>query len=99
MDELEIVYRKSEELVEREIEGELIIVPLTSGIADMEDELYTLNPVGRDVWERLNAKRSVGNIVEELLELYQGEKEEIRADVLGFLAELKKRRMIEEVKD
>ena len=36
-------YSPSEYIVARKIEGELIIVPLVSGIGDMEDELYTLN--------------------------------------------------------
>ena len=37
------IYMRSEEIVAREIEGELIVVPLTAGIGDMEDELYSLN--------------------------------------------------------
>ena len=38
---LEAAYAPSEDVVAREIEGELIIVPLVAGIGDMEDELYT----------------------------------------------------------
>jgi hypothetical protein len=33
-------YQPSDEIVAREIEGELIIVPLTAGIGNLEDELY-----------------------------------------------------------
>ena len=40
------VYAPSEDIVAREIEGEIIIVPLVAGIGDMEDELYTLNETG-----------------------------------------------------
>jgi len=40
----------SEDVVSREIEGELIIVPIASGIGDMDDELYTLNDPGRAIW-------------------------------------------------
>jgi len=36
------IYLPSEKIVAREIEGELIIVPLVSGVGDMEDELFTL---------------------------------------------------------
>ena len=46
MNRLERIYAKSQHLVEREIEGEIIIVPLTSGIGDLEDELFSLNQVG-----------------------------------------------------
>ena len=96
MDKLERIYAKSRDLVEREIEGEIIIVPLTSGIGDLEDELFSLNKVGKDVWARIDGKKPVRNIVEELLELYQGDREKLTTDVLGFLDELEKRKLIVE---
>jgi hypothetical protein len=37
---LDAAYVPSEDVVAREIEGELIIVPLAAGIGDMEDELF-----------------------------------------------------------
>jgi len=96
MDKLEIIYTKSQDLVEREIEGELIIVPLTSGIGDLEDELFSLNEIGRDVWARIDGKRRVSQIVKELEVIYDIERKKIIADVLGFLAELAKRKLIVE---
>ena len=48
--ELAGVFSPSDEIVSREIEGEIIIVPLTSGMGDMEDELFTLNETGRAMW-------------------------------------------------
>jgi len=35
MNKLERIYARSQDLVEREIEGEIIIVPLTSGIGEI----------------------------------------------------------------
>jgi len=96
MDKLGIIYVRSHDLVEREIEGELIIVPLTSGIGDLEDELFSLNEIGRDVWARIDGKRRVSQIVKELEKIYEVEREKITADVLGFLAELAKRKLIVE---
>ena len=96
MNRLERIYAKSKDLVEREIEGEIIIVPLTSGIGDLEDELFSLNEVGRDVWARIDGKRCVSEIVNELEEIYEIEREKIAADVLGFLGELEKRKLIVE---
>ncbi len=96
MDELERIYAKSQDLVEREIEGELIIVPLTSGIGDLEDELFSLNEIGKDVWARIDGKRCVSEIVKELEEIYQAEQKKLTTDVLGFLEELKKRKLIVE---
>ena len=57
---MDAVYAPSEDVVAREIEGELIIVPLVAGIGDMEDELYTLNETGRAIWDRLDGKTQPG---------------------------------------
>lgn len=97
MDELKRIYAKSEDVVEREIDGEIIIVPVTSGIGDLEEELFSLNDVGKDIWVRLDGKKDVAKIIEELFEIYEGEKGTITADVLAFLEELKKRNIINEV--
>ncbi|MFQ6066731.1 MAG: PqqD family protein [bacterium] len=93
---LERIYAKSCDLVEREIEGEIIIVPLTSGIGDLEDELFSLNKVGRDVWARIDGKKPVRAIVEELFEIYEQDRERLTADVLGFLEELEERKLVVE---
>jgi len=47
--DLDAVYLPSEDIVAREIEGEIVIIPLVSGIGDMEDELYTLNETARAI--------------------------------------------------
>jgi len=96
MDKLERIYGKSRDLVEREIEGEVIIVPLTSGIGDLEDELFSLNKVGKDVWARIDGKKRLFEIVEELKEIYEADREKLTTDILGFLAELEKRNLIVE---
>jgi hypothetical protein len=84
----------SEDVVAREIEGELVIVPLTSGIGDMEDELYTLNDSGKAIWDRLDGKRSLANIIDELIAEYDVERNEIEVDVIGLVNELVKRKML-----
>ena len=93
MHKLETIYAKSRELVEREIEGEIIIVPLTSGIGDLEDELFSLNKVGRDVWARIDGKKCVSEIVKELEKIYKVGREKLTTDVRGFLEELEKRKL------
>lgn len=91
------VYSLTENVVAREIEGELILVPLTSGIADLEDDLFTLNETGKVIWEKLDGQRSVQSIIEDLSEIYE-DATEIEEDVKGFLTELLKRKIIVETK-
>ena len=90
-------YAPSEDIVAREIEGELIIVPLVAGIGDMEDELYTLNETGRAIWDKLDGQRSLGDVVRDLAAEYEAPSEEIEKDVKGLVEELLRRRMIAEV--
>jgi predicted deacylase len=89
------VYRPSDDLVAREIDGELVIVPIAAGIGDLEDELYTLNDTARAVWGRLDGRRTVDAVVDELSREYPGSTaEEIGGDVVGLLEELLRRRMV-----
>jgi hypothetical protein len=90
-------YHPSEDVVARQIEGELILVPLTSDGGSLEDELYTLNETGRAIWERLDGKKSLGDVTAELSKEFDTPPEEIERDVLGFTAELLRRKMLVEV--
>jgi len=94
--DLEKIYIPSEDVVAREIEGELIIVPLVAGIGDMEDELFTLNETGKAIWRRLNGKNSLELVIEDLNLEYDVDPAVIENDVLGLVNELVKRRMLVE---
>ena len=83
----DMVYGVSDDVVAREIEGEIIIVPLVAGIGDLEDELFTLNETGKAIWDRLDGRRSLNDVIAELAVEYQAEPEEIENDVLGLTQE------------
>ena len=91
---MEAAYIPSEDVVAREIEGELIIVPLAAGIGDLEDELYTLNETGKALWARLDGKRTLREIARGLAEEYEAPPGEIEKDVRGLVQELVRRRML-----
>ena len=93
---LDGVYLPSEDIVAREIEGELIIVPLVSGIGDMEDELYSLNDTGKEIWRLLDGKNSLQDVVRLLSDQFDAAPGEIEADVVGLAGELYRRRMLVE---
>lgn len=92
------IYVSSEDIVAREIEGELIIVPLVSGIADMEEELFTLNETGREIWRRLDGKRKLEDIVKELSTEYNIPPVQIAKDTVGLVEELVRRGILVEVR-
>lgn len=94
--DLDKVYLPSQDVVAREIEGELILVPLAAGMGDSDDELYTLNETGRAIWALLDGKRSLAGLSQTLAAEYDAPLGEIEADVLGLVAELARRRMLVE---
>jgi hypothetical protein len=95
--DINAIYAVSEDVVAREIEGEIIIVPLVAGIGDMEDELYTLNETGQAIWKKLNGKKPLRDIIEELAAEYEAAEDVIQGDVTGLLDELLRRKMIAKV--
>ncbi|MBM3313509.1 PqqD family protein [candidate division WOR-3 bacterium] len=91
---LDQVYMPSEDIVAREIEGELIIVPLVAGIGDMEDELYSLNDTGKDIWRRLDGRSTLDEVARVLADEYSAEPGEVEKDVVGLVGELVRRKML-----
>lgn len=91
---LDAIYTLSDDVVAREIEGETIIVPLVSGIGDMEDELFTLNETGRAIWEKLDGKKHLKKVVEDLSAEFEASPKKIEKDVIGFVEELLMRRIL-----
>ena len=91
---LEQVYAISEDVVVREIEDELIIVPIATGIGDMEDELYTMNETGKAILLKIDGEKSLAHISQELSQTYDAPIDQNQEDVLGLVGELIKRRML-----
>jgi hypothetical protein len=81
----------SEDVVAREIEGEVIIVPLVSGIGDEDDELYTLNPTGQAIWQKLDGQRTLKDVAALLAGEFDAPLPELENDVLGFASVMVRR--------
>jgi hypothetical protein len=94
---LETTYAPSEEIVAREVAGELVIVPLTAEVGDLEDALYSLNETGRAIWDRLDGAKSLRDVAAELAQAYDAPRQEIERDVIGLVDELLSRSMLIEV--
>ncbi len=87
-------YAPSEDVVAREIEGEIVIIPLVADIGDIEDELYTLNETGQAIWRKLDGSRPLRQVAAELVDEFDASSEAIEQDVLGLVRELVSRRMV-----
>ena len=93
---MDMILSHSTDVVSREIDGALIIVPLTAGVGDMEDDLFSMNESGTEIWNMLDGKKTLQEVVDVLVEQYQAARGEIAQDVAGIVMELLERRMLVE---
>ncbi len=84
----------SDDVVAREIEGEIVIVPLVAGVGDAGDELYTLNETGAAVWQALDGRRSLREVVLAVCDEFEVPPAQAAEDVLGLVAELLRRGIV-----
>lgn len=78
----------SEDIVAREIEGDIVIIPLVAGIGNADDELYTLNESAQAIWKYLDGQRNVAEVLAALQVEYQVDPDELEKDLLGFIDEM-----------
>jgi len=92
-------YTPSGDVVAREIAGEVVIVPLVAGIGETDDDLFTVNNTGREIWRRLDGTTTLREVADDLQARFEAPREVIEKDVQGFIDELLQRRMVAEVAD
>ena len=80
-------YVRNRDVVSRQIEGELVIVPIRRGVGDL-NSLYTLNPVGSVLWEFMNECHTVGEMVERVCEEFEVTTGQAKQDIREFLSSL-----------
>lgn len=93
---IDTVYRKKEKVIARNIAGEDLLVPVRGSLADMQ-KLFVLEGVGEFIWENLDGRKTVKDILGDLLGSFDGEREQVEKDLVEFVAGLKEADLIEEV--
>jgi hypothetical protein len=86
---LESILSQSTSIVTRKTGNEYVLVPITNNIADM-NSVYTLNETGAFIWEHIDGKRSVEEIIDELTNEYNIDKQNAESDVLTFIDNMSK---------
>lgn len=77
------------DFVLRDIAGDLLLVPAGKAALDLNGML-TLNEVGAEIWRMLPEVADEEELIAKLLEIYEVEEPELRADVTDFLNALRK---------
>lgn len=90
------VYVKNSDVVSREIVDETILVPIKGNMADMQC-IFSLESVGAFLWDRLDGKNNVADLLKLVLEEFDVEPEEARADIDEFIGQLSRAGLITRV--
>ena len=90
------VFERSSSLVTRELGGEKIIVPVRGRVGDL-NSIYTLNAVANDIWELLDGKRSVADIIRQRGDEFEVEEEQLTADVTRVLQEMQQEGLVRQL--
>jgi hypothetical protein len=80
-------YTKNSDLVTRNVAGETIIVPVKNNVGDL-NSIYTLNEIGTLIWDLIDGKNSVNQIVIVVHNAYEVTLERAKKDTIEFLNSL-----------
>ena len=87
--DVEIRPRRKDQVIARPGEQELMLLDVESGC------YFTLNEVGRRIWELCDGASTVAEIVSAVAAEYEAPPETVRADVFELLTELERERLLE----
>jgi methyltransferase-like protein len=87
--DLKSVYKHSPSVVTRKTGNEYVLVPIANDIADM-NSVYTLNETGAFIWEQIDGKRCVKDLIEALVNEYDIDEKTASQDLLSFFTEMRK---------
>jgi hypothetical protein len=90
------VYRRSEDLAIRSIDGDTVLMPVLSS-GSGPDKIFVLNETGSVIWRVLAEPSRFEAIVEALEAEFAVGREQAEADAATFLADLDKAKLIHEV--
>ena len=86
---LNSILSHSPSVVTRKTGNEYVLVPVANNIADM-NSVYTLNETGAFIWEQINGKRTLGEIIIKVTSEYDIDKDSASKDVFDFIANMQK---------
>jgi hypothetical protein len=83
------------DLVTRTIEDELVIVPLSSGVSDLDGEMFSLNKTGIMIWKKLDGSIPLKEVIQDIADDFNAPYEQIKKDVIKLVDDLLKKKLIE----
>lgn len=85
--EIESLFQLKSKFVTREVGNELIVVPLSANVAQM-NELFTLNETAKVIWENLNEGIDMSTLIQTITDTFDIDKYTAEKDIELFLRRL-----------
>jgi len=85
--ELKTLYKLKSKFVAREVGNEMILVPLSGNVAQM-NELFTLNETARFIWENTTETNTIRDIENLMTEEFDIDPETAEKDIEQFMKRL-----------
>ena len=90
------IYAPSEKIISRDILGEIVIVPIESGIADFSDSMFSFNETGTLAWKCMEQKKTISQICTAIAKEYDAGMDEIEQGLKKLITELLEKELIVE---
>jgi methyltransferase-like protein len=85
---LNSVLSHSPAVVTRKTGNEYVLVPVANNIADM-NSVFILNETGAFIWEKIDGKRTVEEIIDLVVNEYEIDNDTASKDVFDFIINMK----------
>ncbi len=85
--DIQALFRQKSRFVVRDMGDELILVPLTGNVAQM-NEMFTLNETGKFIWENLAESATLDSLENHMTTEFDIDTETARTDIVKFLEQL-----------
>lgn len=92
------LFSRVKDFAVRVIAGETILVPIRSGVADL-DSIFLLNETGSVVWEMVEGVSGSDELVDVVVERFDVSREDATRDVAEYLSTLEQAGLIRRSQD
>lgn len=85
--EIRSLFKLKSRFVTREVGDELILVPLSGNVAEM-NALFTLNETAKFIWDNAAENNSIDDLLKLMLDTFDIDEQTARKDIESFLEKL-----------
>ena len=90
------VYRKSNVVVSRLLQPEMLVLPVKAGSANL-NEVYLLNETAGRIWQLLDGHQTSTQIIQTIAREYEVSEEEASADYFKLVGDLEQLALVDRV--